>query len=449
MTRVAVVGGGIAGLAAALRVRELAPDAEVVVLEATDRVGGKLRQQEVAGLTIDVGAEAMLARRPEGVALAHAAGLGDELVHPAAGVGAGIWTRGAVRPLPPTVQGIPSDLEALAASGILAEAPVSHPAPAPADDVSVAEFVTERVGQDVLDRLVEPLLGGVYAGRPERLSLQAAAPQVAALAPDLLAGAAAARERTYQQPDAGPVFACVRGGMGRLPGAVAAASGAQVRTGAPVRDLVRHGDGWRLTIGPAHDLDELDADLVVVATPGAATSRLLAELAPEAAFALADVEYGSMAIASLVLDGEVEGVGTGFLVPAVEGTAIKASTFSSHKWPWVAEMAPGRTVLRTSMGRVGDSTLLGLTDGQVVERSLADLTAAVGPLPPLLDAHVQRWGSALPQYDVGHLARVDVVERSVAEVAGLEVCGAAYRGIGIPAVVANAHAAVDRLLATA
>ncbi len=448
MTRVAVVGGGIAGLAAALRVRELRPDAEVVVLEATDRVGGKLRHHEVAGLTIDVGAEAMLARRPEGLALAEAAGLAGELVHPA-DVRAAIWTRGAVRPLPPTVQGVPSDLDALAESGILAEPPVSRALPAPDEDVSVADFVTERVGRDVLDRLVEPLLGGVYAGRPERLSLRAAAPQIAALAPDLLAGAAASRERTYQQPDAGPVFAGIRGGMGRLPVAVAAASGAEVRTHAPVRDLVRHGDGWRLTVGPAHDLDELDADLVVVATPGAATSRLLAEHAPEAAFALADVEYASMAIASLVLDGEVEGVGSGFLVPAVEGTSIKASTFSSHKWPWVAEMAPGRTVLRTSMGRVGEATLLGLTDADVVERSLADLTAAVGPLPALLDAHVQRWGSALPQYDVGHLDRVDVVERSVAVVPGLEVCGAAYRGVGIPAVVANAHAAVARLLAIA
>jgi oxygen-dependent protoporphyrinogen oxidase len=448
MTRVAVVGGGIAGLAAALRVRELAPDAEVVVLEASDRVGGKLRSADVAGVTLDVGAEAMLARRPEGVALAEAAGLSDELVHPAAGVGAGVWTRGAVRPLPPTVQGIPSDLAALAASGILAETPGSTPAPAPDGDVSVADFVTERVGREVLDRLVEPLLGGVYAGRPERLSLRAAAPTIAALAPDLLAGAAATRERTYRS-DAGPVFAAVRGGMARLPAAVAAASGAEVRTGAAVRDLVRHGDGWRLTVGPAHDLDELDADLVVVATPGPATSRLLADLAPEAAFALADIEYASMAIVSLVLDGQVDGVGTGFLVPAVDGTAIKASTFSSHKWPWLAEHVPGRTVVRTSMGRVGDATLLGLSDAQVVERSLGDLTAAVGPLPEVLDVHVQRWGSALPQYDVGHLERVDVVERSVAQVPGLEVCGAAYRGVGIPAVVANAHAAVARLLATA
>ena len=432
--RVAVVGGGVAGLTAAYELGKAGLD--VIVLEGSDRIGGKLRLAEVDGVTLDVGAEAMLARRPEATDLCAEVGLGDALVHPAT-LSAAIWTRDALRPMPPTVMGIPADVDALMASGIVEQPPVSRPVPAPSGDVSVGEYVRARVGDEVLDRLVEPLLGGVYAGHADALSLAAAGAPILALGDDLLAGAAAA----VATPAGGPVFAGLVGGLGRLPQALAEASGAEIRTNVVVRDLQPSGAGWQLTL----DGGQEEVDAVVVAVPGPAAGRLLASAAPKAAFQLADVTYASMAIVTYVIDADVDLTGSGFLVPPVDGTTIKGSTFSSQKWSWLAES--GRTVLRASVGRAGETALLHQDDATVAAAALADLRAAVGHLPEPAQWHVQRWGGALPQYEVGHLDRIDAVDRAVAAVPGLEVCGAAYRGVGVPAVIGSAQGAVRRLLA--
>ncbi len=431
--RVAVVGGGVAGLTAAYELGQAG--VEVLVLEGSDRIGGKLRLAEVDGVTLDVGAEALLARRPEATDLCTAIGLGDAIVHPAT-LSAAIWTRDALRPMPPTVMGIPADVDALMASGIVDRPPVSRPAPAPSDDVSVGEFVRARVGDQVLDRLVEPLLGGVYAGRADALSLAAAGAPILALGDDLLAGAAAAKAT----PESGPVFAGLDGGVGRLPSALADASGAEIHTEAVVRDIQRTDAGWILRLVGGEE----KVDAVILAVPAPAASRLLADTAPEASFELADLTYASMAIVTFVVDGEVELTGSGFLVPPVDGTAIKGSTFSSQKWSWLA--ASGRTTLRASVGRVGDTALLHQDDATVAAAALADLRSAVGHLPEPAQWHVQRWGGALPQYEVGHLDRIDVVDRAIAAEPGLEVCGAAYRGVGVPAVIASSQGAVRRLL---
>ncbi|MET1062835.1 MAG: protoporphyrinogen oxidase [Aeromicrobium sp.] len=435
--RVAVVGGGMAGLAAA---HELATaGVEVVVLEGSDRLGGKLRLGEVGGLTLDLGAESILARRPEGLDLIHAVGLDDRVVHPAT-ITASIWTHGALRAMPPTVMGIPADPAALLASGI-ADMPDPRILPAPDEDISVAEFVTARLGRDVLDRLVEPLLGGVYAGHTDQLSLRATTPQIAALGDDLLTAAA---EHRAAATATGPVFAGLVGGVGQLPAAVAATPGIEVRLDATVRAVGRTPEGWRLSVGPTTDVEVVDVDAVIIAAPAPAAARLLAEEAPDAAFALAAIDYASMAIVTFVLDDAVVPEGSGFLVPPVDGTFIKAATVSSSKWGWIGES--GRTVIRTSVGRAGETTLLQHDDADLAARALADLRAAFGSLPDPTDRVVQRWGGGLPQYEVGHLDRVETVERSVAGVPGLEVCGAAYRGVGIPAVIGSGRAAARRLL---
>ena len=427
----------MAGLAAA---HELAASSvEVLVLEGSDRLGGKLRLGEVGGLTLDLGAESVLARRPEGLDLISTVGLDDRVVHPEA-ITASIWTHGALRAMPPTVMGIPADADALAASGI-AVMPEPRILPAPDHDVSVAEFVTERLGRDVLDRLVEPLLGGVYAGHTDQLSLRATTPQIAALGDDLVTAAA---EHRAAATASGPVFAGLVGGVGQLPAAVADVDGIEVRLSSTVRTATRTAEGWRLTVGPTTDVETLDVDAVIVAAPAPAAARLLAEEAPAAAFALAAIDYASMAIITFVLDDAVVPEGSGFLVPPVDGTFIKAATVSSNKWGWVADS--GRTVIRTSVGRAGEATLLQHDDGELASRALADLRSAFGTLPDPVDQAVQRWGGGLPQYDVGHLDRVETIERSVASVPGLEVCGAAYRGVGIPAVIASGRAAARRLL---
>ncbi|MFT4298619.1 MAG: protoporphyrinogen oxidase [Aeromicrobium sp.] len=451
--RVAVVGAGIAGLSAAWELRRAGH--EVIVLDGAERVGGKLLTGEVGGVRVDLGAESILARRPEAVGLIEAVGLADRLVHPAT-TAAAVWTKGALRPLPPTVLGIPADTRALAASGIV-ERVETRSVPVPQEDVSVADFVAERAGREVVDRLVEPLLGGVYAGHADALSLRAAAPQIAALGEDPVSAAVAARSVPAEDS---PVFAGIAGGVGTLPEALAAALTAPevrgagdeprrdvppavIRTGCTVRLVEPHDEGWRLLAGAVGSVEAIEADAVVLATPAPASARLLAEAAPEAAFALAAVSYTSVALTTLVFEEALELPGSGFLVPPVDSRFVKAATFSSSKWSWVGES--GHTVLRASVGRAGDQAALQVGDAEIVARVLADLTEAVGPLPQPAEAHVQRWGGALPQYEVGHLDRVATVRRSVAGVPGLEVCGAAYDGVGIAAVVASAQEAVRRL----
>lgn len=458
-----VVGGGIAGLAAAYLLAGRGHT--VTVLEGSPEVGGKLRRAEVGGVVVDVGAEAMLNRRPEAVDLARAVGL--DLVHPAT-TSSRLWTRGALRPLPRSVMGIPTDLDQLAASGVLSDAGMARlreePSLPPTElegDTSVAALVGARLGEEVVDRLVEPLLGGVYAGHAASLSARAALPQVVALLEQgsLLEAAAA----LPAAPDT-PVFAGIRGGIGRLPQALVERGGFTVRTGVTVRELRRATGGatdpaapraaaYQLVTGPTAQPELVEADAVVLATPAAPTARLLGELAPRAAAALAEIEYASMAIVTLAFraedvlsTGSTAESGSGFLVPPVDGRAIKAATFSFAKWDWVREAGDGLLVLRTSLGRHREEAALQVPDEELVAASLSDLRAATGLAARPVASHVQRWGGGLPQYAVGHLDRVARVRAAVAEVPGLAVCGAAYDGIGIPACIASARAAVAALL---
>ena len=201
-------------------------------------------------------------------------------------------------------------------------------------------------------------------------------PQIAALGPDLLAGATNARAAADAT---GPVFAGLVGGVGQLPAAVAATGGIEVRLDSTVRAITRTSDGWRLSVGPTTDVEHLDVDAVVVAAPAPAAARLIAEDAPDAAFALAAIEYASMAIVTYVFDEPPAFDGSGFLVPPVDHTFIKAATVSSNKWEWVA--ATGRTVIRASVGRAGEATLLQNDDGDIAARALVDLRTAFGGLP--------------------------------------------------------------------
>ena len=442
--RTVVVGGGIAGLTAA-RVLAAAGRA-VVVLEGSPRVGGKLLTGEVAGVQVDLGAESMLARRPEGVELAH--GLGLHVVHPAT-TSSSVWTRGELRPLPRSVMGVPADVEQVARSGVLSDAGVArlrHEASGRAlpdgEDVSVDELVATRLGNEVVDRLVEPLLGGVYAGHARLLSARATVPQLVAWSGERsLVGAAAQSSSTAS----GPVFAGISGGLGRLPGALA--DGLEVRTGAPVRELRRTPTGFALVVGPTAAPREVLADEVVLATPAAPTARLLTDLAPVAAAELAAVEHASMAIVTLAFRaGDLPDLpGSGFLVPPIDGRTIKAATFSFAKWDWVREAGDGLLLLRTSVGRHREESVLQVSDDDLVARSLADLSDATGLAAGPVDSRVQRWGGALPQYAVGHLDRVARIRADVARVPGLAVCGAAYDGVGIPAVIASARRAATTL----
>ena len=457
-----MVGAGISGLAAAQRIRTAAPGVEIVVLESSPRVGGSLELGEVGGVQVDVGAEAMLFRRPEAVELAREVGLGEDLVHPAT-TAANLWSRGRLQPMPRTLMGVPTDLRAL--EGVLSPKGIARaamdavlpPTNIAGHDVSVGNLVEERLGKEVVDRLVEPLLGGVYAGHARQISARAAVPQVVALLDrdrSLVRAAAAATPTPTPGKPTPPVFAGIRGGVGRLPAALVKAAAAEVRTGATVRDLAARPDGgWNLVVGDTRNPEVLQFDGVVLATPARATARLLSDVAPRAALDLARIESASVAVVTLAFRAcDVPQVpGSGFLVPPVDGRAVKAATFSFAKWDWVREAGgtgpDAVLVLRCSLGRHREAHALQHSDEELVDIAVRDLTDAVGLSVHPLDSHVQRWGGALPQYEVGHLDRVAAIRAELAQLPGLEVCGSAYDGLGIPACIATAHRAVDSLLA--
>ncbi|MFE2291604.1 protoporphyrinogen oxidase [Streptomyces sp. NPDC059452] len=453
---VAVLGGGIAGLAAAHRL--VATGLRVTLLEATDRLGGKLMTGEIAGVQVDLGAESMLARRPEAVDLAGAVGLTDRLQPPATAT-ASLWTRDALRPMPTGhVMGVPGDPAAL--GGVLSPEGLARIAeerdltPTPVgDDVAVGAYVADRLGREVVDRLVEPLLGGVYAGDAYRISMRAAVPQLFEAVREggpLLEAVRRIQERAVARQQTGPVFQGLRGGIGTLPDAVAdavRAGGGEIRTETPVLGLTRTPTGWAVRT----DTGVITADGIVLATPAWSASALLAAESPAASAELAGVEYASMALVTLAFRrADIEAHEalrgrSGFLVPPVDGRTIKASTFSSNKWQWVADAAPGLFVLRTSVGRYGEEDHLHREDGELVAVSLRDLAEATGLAARPVDTEVTRWIGGLPQYPVGHHTRVARIRDEVAKLPALRVCGAVYDGVGIPACVASAQRAADEI----
>ncbi|MET7730627.1 protoporphyrinogen oxidase [Streptomyces sp. NPDC005402] len=452
-SQVVVIGAGIAGLAAAHRLSR--GGARVTVLEASDRVGGKLLPGEIAGARVDLGAESMLARRPEAVDLAREVGLGERLQPPATAT-ASIWTRGALRPMPKGhVMGVPGTADALA--GVLSDeglARIGQDAELPrtevGDDVAVGEYVAARLGREVVDRLIEPLLGGVYAGDAYRISMRSAVPQlfqVARTHTSLTEGVREIQARMAANQQTGPVFMGIEGGVGTLPLAVAdsvRARGGEIVTGAPVSELRREpSGGWRVVTGDR----VLHADAVIVAVPAPAAAGLLRAEAPEAATELDTVEYASMALVTLAYRRADTALpaGSGFLVPPVDGRTIKASTFASQKWGWIADENPDMVVLRTSVGRYGETKILERADADLVDVSRQDLEAATGLDATPLETRVTRWTDGLPQYPVGHYARVSRIREHVAKLPGLAVCGAQYDGVGIPACIASAYAAVDQI----
>lgn len=463
---VIVIGAGIAGLTAAWHlVSTGTPAADVTVLESSPRVGGKLALADVAGARIDIGAESMLAVRPEAPALVREVGLGDALTAPAT-TRASVWSRDRLWPMPTgTLMGVPADPDSM--RGLLTDDEVDrlrHEQPWPEEltgDVPVGEYLAARLGDALVDRLVEPLLGGVYAAQARGLSMAASVPALhaAALRGESMLSAAAAGTAARTGTMAGTSAFCgIVGGLGRLPEQLRdslGAKGVRIETGVTVRELLRTATGWRLTCGPVPAPDHRAADAVILAVPAPAAGRLLSGAAPSAAARMAQVEVASMALVTLAIDRHALSAaghalpGSGFLVPATDGRTIKASTFSSNKWAWVDGLADDVIFLRASIGRAGEVAPLQRPDEELVAVAVREVGQAVGfPLSPVVDSHVQRWGGGLPQYAVGHLERMSAVEATIAGVPGLEVCGAAYGGVGIPAVIASARAAADRLQAS-
>jgi oxygen-dependent protoporphyrinogen oxidase len=248
-----------------------------------------------------------------------------------------------------------------------------------------------------------------------------------------------------RDPAAGPIFTSVRGGLGRLPTALVSAGRFEVRTSTTVRSIRRTPAGFALECGAVPVAELIEADAVIVAVPPAKAARLLRDVAAAASSELAGIESASMAIVSFAFDGVTLPPGSGLLVGAGERLAVKAITLSSQKWPLAAD---GLTLLRASVGRIGEPLALQIDDQELITLVRHELRPLLGVEAAPVDAVVTRWGGGLPQYAVGHLERIGRVRAAVAAVPGLAVCGAAFDGVGVPACIGSAYAAVARVVAS-
>nr|QZD57908.1 protoporphyrinogen oxidase [Glycomyces sp. TRM65418] len=447
-TRVLIVGGGITGLAAAHRLRErLGPDAEIIVAEQSPRLGGKIHTVDFAGRPVETGAESLLAARPEAIDLARKVGLGDALVYPSAAK-PGLSLGGELVDFPAGhMMGIPGDPADVTAVANAKERPDNGlPILEPGADMSVGELVRSRLGEEVLDRLVAPMLGGVYAGDVDRLSVRAVMPQLAsALERHVRLTDAVAEVKRPAEGPRKPVFATVDGGLSRLVTATSACARAEIRLGMTVRELRQTPYGWEIIAGPVPDPIKLTADAVILAVPASPAAQLLRAVEPQAAAALSAVAYASVALASFAFDRLDLPERSGFLTPASEGKTVKAATFASNKWPHLGRR---RQIVRVSMGRLGEEALLQHDDAALAKTALRELGEHLGRrLPEPVEQRVDRWGGALPQYTPGHGARVAAAREALAEHPGIAIAGAAVDGVGIAACIASGRHAADLIAA--
>jgi oxygen-dependent protoporphyrinogen oxidase len=468
--RVAVIGGGIAGLAAAHRLQERAHAhgiaLEVVLLEAGGRLGGAIATERSGGFVIEAGPDSFVSEKPWALDLCQRLGLGDRLV----------GTRdehrrvfivhdGRLHPLPDGFLLLaPTQFRPLLASRLFTwpgklrmGLDLVLPRGARGADESLSSFVTRRLGRQALVRAAQPLVGGIYTADPETLSVAATMPRFLEMERRhrsiILAMLAEQRRRARARAGAADtgarwsLFVTLAGGMGELVEALAARlPAAGIRLGATVSAIAPDaaGRGWQLALT---DGVVLDADGVVLATPAHHSARIVSDLDPRLAADLAAISYASSATVSLAFRREEVPHpldGFGFVVPAVEARALIAATFSSVKYPGRAPT--GYVLLRAFLGGARQAALTDRDDAALVlavRRELSDLLG-VGATPALVRVH--RHPRAMPQYRVGHLDRVGTIEARVAAHRRLALAGNAYRGVGLADCVHSGEVAADAIV---
>jgi oxygen-dependent protoporphyrinogen oxidase len=441
-----VIGAGIAGLAAA---EDLVADHEVVMIDSSDRVGGKLRSSPFAGLpAIDEGADAYLTRVPHATALARRVGFdAGSLTHPRS-AHASIWHRprraaGRLTPLPEgLVLGIPVRAWSLARSGLISWRGLARAATepfrprTPTDPDSIGEWVRARLGDEVHEMLVDPLVGSIYAADTDRFSL-ACVPQLAELATkrSVLMGA-----RRRRPPAAGPIFEAPMGGMESLASAVAdsiVTRGGQIRPSTHVERIERLTSGYRVA--------GIEVDAVVVATPGEAMSGVLADISPIGAAGLTMSEAASVVMVTVAVDARSwPATGSGYLVPKPHQQLVTAVSFGSNKWShWRPE--DGSMILRISLGRDG-LDVTDRDDDTLLAAAISETSLHLGRDLEPTEVRITRWPASFPQYRPGHLRRIDDIEARLARDApGVALAGAALRGIGVPACIDSGRRAAKRV----
>jgi oxygen-dependent protoporphyrinogen oxidase len=463
---IVVVGGGIAGLAAAHRALELAAarDARVRVtlLEAGPRLGGTIASERTGGFLVESGADSFLTEKPWALALCRRLGIEDRLVRTRDEARRTFVVHaGRLYPLPEGFLLLaPTRLWPLVTSGLFTwrgklrmglDLVLPRGGPPEGGDESLARFVRRRLGREALERVAQPLVGGIYAADPERLGLAATMPRFLEMERRhrsvILAMRRQARAASGAESGARwTLFASFADGMQTLVDALASRlpEGA-VRLGARAVAIepTREG-GWRVALAGG---GTVAADGVVVATPAFVAAELARGTDPALADALAAIRYASSAAVTLGYDRDAVPHaldGFGLVVPAIERRTLIACSFASVKY---AGRAPaGGVLLRVFCGGALAEATAAIADAELVETARRELRELLGVVAAPRLVRVARHPRAMPQYDVGHLARVAAIEAAVARHRGLALAGSAYRGVGVPDCVHGGERAAEALL---
>lgn len=456
MKRVVVIGGGISGLTAAYRLHKVDPTLEIILIERDHRFGGKVLTEHIDGFVVEGAADSFLSRKPRGVGLCEELGIAQDLYGRNPNQAKTFVNyEGALYPLPTGLSGmIPTDLDALADNPLispagkerLAQEPTIPPEPKSLGDESVATFVGRRLGREVYDKLVEPLMSGIYAGNGDQLSLAATFPQLRQIElahGSLLKGLTATSETQSKiqnlksQIPTYPPFVSLPGGMGVLVNTlVKQLAAATLLTGLSATYIRRN----RTRPGYLVALDNgevIPADALILTTPAFVTAALVDDLDPALAASHVAIPYASSAIVHLGYTLARPGglplqppTGYGYVIPRIAKTDVLACTWSSNKWQGRAP--EGSFLLRVYLGRYGQRDVTQCRDAELFALARREVAETLGINADPLLQRAYRWPLSMPQYILGHLDHLAQIEARLLHHPGLFLAGAAYRGVGIP-----------------
>lgn len=460
-----VVGGGIAGLSAAYALSQPdGPPVACTLVEADSRLGGKILTEQADGFVVEGGPDSFLSQKPWGIELCRKLGLEDRLI----GTNPDrrrtfVYSKGRLEELPEGLAlGFPTRLGPFLRSGLLSwpgklrlGAEIFVPRRLEESDESLGGFFRRRLGREALERIIEPLMTGIYAGDADQLSIRATFPRF----PDMerehgsLVRSMLGARRRQQASGMGEIarwtpFVTLQGGLSELVQALTGRlSAVTVRLGRRVTAVRSCGtaQGYEVLV---EGEEPLKADAVVLATPAFGAAGLLEPLDATVAGMLGAIPYASTATVTLGFrragfSHDLDGYG--FVIPRIEGRALLASTWSSSKW---SHRAPaGSVLIRAYLGGAGREAALERSDRELVELARADLRHVMGVTEEPVMARVFRWPRAMPQYLVGHLDRLAAIEERLARLPGVFVAGAAYRGVGIPDCIRDGLDSAERVRA--